>query len=289
VVEPKTAILPPMDSLLRGRAAETLRRLQQAEVGLHAAAVAYNAFLALVPLALALLGIASVVGQSEASVDRVVRALRPIAPSSVVDFFVELMGEAADRLGGASGLVITLSVLGALVLGSRAIVSLQKATAAVEHEAERRRGIALRLVAMALTVAGGVAMVLTSLTLVAGRRLFDFLANLTGFDAVVDLWIWFRVPVAGAGLYLFLWGFYRFGPPRPMPRAWLAALISSAGIVAGSLLFGFYLSNAPDLGATFGALGAVAIALVWLWVTAAAVLLGAVVVTLTSDGGSASI
>lgn len=87
-----------------------------------------------------------------------------------------------------------------------------------------------------------------------------------------------RIPVAGAGLYVFLLALYKYGPPKPLDRAWLAALVATTGAVLGSLGFGLYLNLSPELGATFGVLGAVAIALVWLYVGALAILAGAVVV-----------
>ena len=88
--------------------------------------------------------------------------------------------------------------------------------------------------------------------------------------------------MAGAGLYVFLIALYRLGPPEPLPRSWLAALVATAGAVLGSVGFGFYLGLAPELGATFGVLGAVAVALVWLYVGALAILFGAVVVAYLS-------
>ena len=53
------------------------------------------------------------------------------------------------------------------------------------------------------------------------------------------------------------------------------------GALGASLAFGLYLNLAPELGATFGVLGAVALALVWLYLGAFAILLGAVVVAYT--------
>ena len=47
------------------------RRYRDADLGINAAAVAYNAFLALVPLGLALLGVAAIIGGSQAALDRV--------------------------------------------------------------------------------------------------------------------------------------------------------------------------------------------------------------------------
>jgi uncharacterized BrkB/YihY/UPF0761 family membrane protein len=59
--------------------------------------------------------------------------------------------------------------------------------------------------------------------------------------------------------------------------------VATGGALLGSLGFGLYLSAAPDLGPTFGTLGAVAVALVWLYVGALAILFGAVVATYVRD------
>lgn len=252
-------------------------RVRDSGLSLHAAAVAYHAFLALVPLTLALLGVAGLIGQSAAAVERLERALEPVVPDSVVEFIVDLMTEAGDRVGGSEGVLILISSLVALYLGSRALVALQRALARVDHQIEGRRGASIRVAAVGLTIAGGLTLLITSLLLVAGREIFEFLGHLTGFDAMADLWVWLRVPVSALGLFGFLFALYTLGPPRPLPRAWLAAAVATVLALLGSLGFGFYLSTAPDLGPTFGTLGAVAVALVWLYVGALAILFGAVV------------
>lgn len=259
------------------------RRVSSGGLSLHAAAVAYNAFLALVPLTLALLGVAGLIGQSAAAVARLERALAPVAPESIVEFIVDLMTEASDRVGDSGGALIVISSIVALYLGSRAVVALQRALAAVDHQLGSRGGASIRLVAIGLTVAGGLTLLITSLLLVAGRVIFEFFGNLARFDALTDLWVWLRVPISALGLFGFLFAFYTVGLPRPLPRAWLAAAVATVGSLLGSLGFGFYLSAAPDLGPTFGTLGAVAVALVWLYVGALAILFGAVVALYVDD------
>jgi membrane protein len=272
-----------MDHSVKGHALDLYRRVGASGLSLQAAAVSYNAFLALVPLIVAMLGVAALIGQSATAVERVQRALEPVAPVSVVEFIVDLMTEAGDTTGGSEGVLIVISIAVALYFGSRAVVALQRATAAVDRQSEARRGMSMRLVAVGLTIAGGIALVVTSLLLVAGREIFEFLANLTGFDPLTDLWAWLRVPMSALGLFGFLLTFYTFGPPRPLPRAWLAALVATAGALLGSLGFGLYLSAAAGLGPTFGTLGAVAVALVWLYVGAMAILFGAVVAIYVRD------
>ena len=263
------------------------RGVAEADLSLHAAAVAYNAFLALVPLTMALVGVGAFIGHSAEVLARVQRTLDAIAPRAVSEFVIDLFAEAEARLGGQQGWVIGLSVLLALFLGSRSVMALQKALAGVVESTEARRGWRLRLVALGLTVGGGAALLVVWSLLIFGNRLMSFFEELTGVGTLVTLWEWLAVPVSAAGLFLFLLVFYRWGPPRPLPRAWLAALVGMVGALVASFGFGMYLALAPRLGATFGVLGAVAIALVWLYVGAFTVLLGAVVVAHVgqSDGG----
>jgi membrane protein len=257
-------------------------RLRESGLSINAAAVAYNTFLALVPLAFAMLGVAGAIGQSDTAVERIESTLDPIVPTTVKTFVSDLLVDAGNRVGSGSLWLVIGSVAVAIVFGSRAVVALQKALASVEDRTERRPAVQMRLVAVGLTAAGGAALISTSFLLVTGRRLVEFLAELAGSGLILDLWTWLRIPMAGAGLYVFLLALYRLGPPEPLPRAWLAALVATTGAVLGSVGFGLYLGLAPELGATFGVLGAVAVALVWLYVGALAILFGAVVVAYLS-------
>jgi len=254
------------------------RRVKDAEIALSAAAVAYNAFLALVPLTLALLGFASLIGSDQQAVDGVRESLQAIAPQTVTDFVVQLMADANQQVGGNEVWLIVGSVAVALFLGSRAVAALQRALAAVEDETERRRALEMRLVAIGLTIGAGIALLAAGFLLVLGRRTAAFLAEWTGIAFLDTLWVWLRVPVAAVGVFAFLLAFYQWGPPEPLQKSWLAAGVATVMALLASLGFGLYLATAPSLGATFGTIGAVAIAQVWLFLAAFSVLLGAVVV-----------
>jgi len=77
-------------------------RLRQSGLSVNAAAVAYNAFLALVPLAFAMLGIAAAIGQSGAAVERIGSTLEPIVPGTVNSFITDLLIDAGERVGSGS-------------------------------------------------------------------------------------------------------------------------------------------------------------------------------------------
>jgi membrane protein len=254
-----------------------VRRLLDADLSVGAAAVAYNAFLAMVPLSVAIVGVAAIFGDDAGAVARVEAALEPIAPGAVVTFVTSLMTDANSRIGDGGVLLVIGSLLLSLFLGSRAVVALQRSLAVVAGGAEVRPPLQVRLVGLGLTVAGGLALIVTSVALVAGGALFAFLARLVRWDALESLGSVLGLPLAAAGVFGFLLLFYVFGPSRAVPRARIAALVGVSGIVLGSLGFSLYLATAPSLGATFGTLGAVAVAMVWLYLGALSVLAGAVV------------
>jgi membrane protein len=71
---------------------------------------------------------------------------------------------------------------------------------------------------------------------------------------------------------------YRFAPSRTAPQwRWLSvgSIFATATWLAGSALLSFYLSNYANYDATYGSLGAAIGLMVWMWMSAIVVLLGA--------------
>lgn len=258
-------------------------RLAAADLSLGAAAVAFHSFLALLPLLLALLGVGALLGGSSTALDRVGRALDPVAPDAVETFLTGLLTDADRRLHGEWWL-ITIATLAAVYLGSRAVVALQRALAAGPSAGELRSTRSRRPVAIALTIAGGVTLAVTGSLIVAGRSLFVFLAGWTGQSVLLDLWRWLRLPLAATGLFGFILLCYRYGPPRPLPRAIPAAALATCGMLVGSIGFRWYLSIAPRFGVAVGTVGAVTALLGWLYVFAWSVLAAPALIAIDEPG-----
>lgn len=247
-------------------------RLRASDPGLMASAVAFNVFLALVPAAFSFLTAASFIGQSQRSLRRTETTLERFVPEAVVEFVVDLLSDVAELVDGQQGWVIVAGALIALFTGSRGVLALQKTLARIEGMPEDRSRVRVRLIGMGLTVAAGFSLILVSATLVVGGRVVDFLAELTGWSALDTVWELARFPVAAGGLFLFLLAVYTWGPPRPLPEPWLAAMVASVASILASLLLGAAFSRLGDLGPTFGVLGALAVLLVWLYVGAYVIL-----------------
>lgn len=73
---------------------------------------------------------------------------------------------------------------------------------------------------------------------------------------------------------------YRFGPSRSESRAgWLSpgAIVAALGWALGSLVFSYYLANFGSYNRVYGSIGAVIALLMWLYISAYVILIGAAI------------
>ena len=99
------------------------------------------------------------------------------------------------------------------------------------------------------------------------------LAGITGM-----LTVWLRWPALLMLVVLGLGVLYRFGPNRDDARWQLfspGTFIAAFSWLAGSAALSWYLGNFANYDATYGSLGAGIGLMMWLWMTAIVVLLGA--------------
>jgi membrane protein len=135
---------------------------------------------------------------------------------------------------------------------------------------------------LALSIAFGPVLALVVIVSVAlmliGPQLVEEIAELVGLDELfVQLWGWLRFPVALTLLAVVLSVVYRFGPDveQRFRSVVLGAALSVSLWAISSVGFSFYLANFADYGVTYGSLGAAVGLLLYLYLCASMVLLGA--------------
>lgn len=146
----------------------------------------------------------------------------------------------------------------------------------VVYEEEEGRGfLKLNAVSLAFTL-GALAAALVALGLVV---VFPLVLAYLGAEGLGPmLFSLLRWPVLFALIVGGLALLYRFGPSRrPANWRWLSAgaMVAALAWIIGSLAFSYYLANFADYNATYGSLGAVIGLMMWMWLSAIVILLGA--------------
>jgi membrane protein len=145
----------------------------------------------------------------------------------------------------------------------------------IYEEKEKRGIIRLNLVSLGFTFAALVALTLA----LTGIILLPHLLDEFGLDRLSGLLLRIaRWPTLLLATILSLSFIYRFGPSRIEPQwRWISVGSIAASIVAlaTSALLSWYFSSLANYDATYGSLGAVIGTMLWLWVLAVVVLLGA--------------
>lgn len=243
-------------------------------VSVMAAGVAFYSFLSLFPglsAVISLYGLAAdpaVIGQQLA-------ALSEVLPSQALQLVATQMQALTTAPPAKLGLGFAISLLFTFWSATSGIATLMAALT-VAYEVRDRRGLlAFYLRAIVLTLGIG-AFGLVSLFLIAVvPAAIEWLPLRAGWQG----WIWLvRWPTLAALAYAALALVYRFAPARATPHwHWFAPGTIAAALLwlLGSAGFSFYVARFGTYDKTYGTLGAAAVLLVWLYVSAYIVLAGA--------------
>lgn len=261
----------------------------------HAAALAYQGLLALFPFVI-FLGVLLVVLQVDIFFDRLLEQARsqppqrvagPLQPvlnqirSSLPD---EVLAAAVERLVGqgqqaAESKLLPFGVVFFALWSASGLAWTLLEALNVVHEVEETRPLWRRF-ALSVVFAPilAVMVIVGAGLLMIGPQVAQWLAGRIGLDeALIVLWWWFRLPLALLLLMLAMSAIYRFVPNVDRPIRFVAAGAAVAVILwaVASLGFSFYLSNFANYGAIYGSLATAMALLIYLYLSAATLLLGA--------------
>ena len=253
----------------------TIKEMNQDDCLGLAAQLAYYFFLALFPTFLFLLALASFFPLQNLT-DEVVRALRPIAPEEVVNFFADQLRRISNK---DSGGLLTLGFLVAIWSSSAAVVAIIGALNRAYDIEEGRRWWKVRLTAIGLTFALAIMILLSFSLILAGPAAVDWLAAQLGFGRFFELaWNVMRWPLAFFLASTAIGLVYYFAPDAEQEWEWITpgAVIATTLWILVSLAFKLYVANFGNYDtATYGAMGAVIVLLLWFYLSSLAILFGA--------------
>jgi len=245
-------------------------------LSLLAAGVAFFAFLAFVPLIGSVVLLYGLVGDP-ATVAGNIDLLRGIAPPEVLTILREQMLAIVTSSKAAQGIGLIVAILLSLYGAMRAATAMMAALNIIYEEHETRNIVRTTLTAAAIT-AGMVGVVIVgtfaiSLFAYVTNFLAPYIGNAATLLVQIATWLF-----AGALISITFAVFFRYAPDRRAAKwRWLSvgSVLSTLFWVAITLGFGFYVTNITNYNATYGSLAAVVIFLMWLFLSAYAVLIGA--------------
>jgi membrane protein len=251
----------------------------------YAEQLSYRGLFGLFPFIILVFALLAVL-QLDAVFDRLIEAAMGVPPQPIpeplepvaqegraqTEFLRPLIEQAREQTGGgllSFGIVISLWSVSAVVF---TLTEALNAAYGVEETRSRRKRFAFTLVfgpflALAFIIACGLMLI--------GPRVAGLLVGLN--EAWVALWEWLRLPMALFLLAAVLSVVYHFVPDtdRSFWSATPGAVFAVIAWAITSLGFSFYLANFADRGLTYGSLGTAVGLLVYLYLSASVVLLGA--------------
>jgi membrane protein len=260
----------------RSVAAQLPPRLREHNLTLVSAGVAFYAFLALVPTLIAVVSVYGLVADPDhvqSQIDNVAGAL-PEELRSFLEFQLTQLTE-ANRAGVSLTLIASLAL--ALWSASGGMAALVTGINVAREEEEPKSFVAKRGKALYLTLGAVLVLVVLVWSLAFLPAFIEEVGLGDGGRLAFGILRW---PVLAVLMVVALGTLYRLAVSGKERSGWRGLI--TPGAIAGtalwlvvSVLFAFYTSNFASYSKTYGTLASIVVILLWLFLTALAVLIGA--------------
>lgn len=243
-----------------------------------AAEIAYRFLFAVFPFGLFVAALGSFVAGAlhvDNPAQQIVAGLGDNLPPSIAE---GLRPELERLLNSARADLLTIGSLAALWAATGGTNALVKGIHRAYEVPEQRPFLLRYVVAVGLTVLAAVGAIASFVTIVGGAMITQQLAEQIGLGdqafAVIQILRWPAVFVVLAAAVAIL---YRYAPSIVVPWRWIVAgaAVFTVGWLIATAGLAFYAANVANYGATYGSLGAVIVLMLWFYLTAAMLLIGA--------------
>ncbi|NHK26643.1 YihY/virulence factor BrkB family protein [Parvularcula flava] len=247
-------------------------------IGLIAGGVAFYAFLSIFPaiaFALMIWGLFN----SPDQLGNHLTLLSGIVPEDAFELIANQMIRIAEAQEGklSWGAIASLALV--LWSASRAVNALLSAMTVTINKDHKRGFFQQNMLALGFTIAG-IFFALLSIAIISAFPPIIEALRLGAFtDALLHTFRWLMMFALFFGA---VYSFYRIAHPRTAggerirpKRLWPGALLGALIWLMASIAFSFYLSRFEVYNETFGSLGAAIALMMWLWISAFAICIGA--------------
>ena len=251
-----------------------MREIGNDNVGVVAAGVAFFCLLAVFPLITACLSIYGYFADP-ADVQEMLLSVSSVMPGEAWVLLNEQITSVVAQPDARLGVGIAVGLLVALYSAGAGIRAIMRAMNIAYGEVETRGFAKFYALAASMTLST-IVFLWIALAVIIGVPALLTVLRLEGIAELVTRALpW----VLLVGMFAFASGvLYRFGPSRrPAKKRWVypGIIFTTATWLALSAAFSFFVANFGQYNATYGSLGAVIVLLMWFWLTAFVVIVGA--------------
>ncbi|WP_315913528.1 YihY/virulence factor BrkB family protein [Arthrobacter sp. lap29] len=256
---------------------KTFREFSKDQCPDLAAALTYHAVLSIFPALLALVSLLGIFGQAEKTTSAVLDIVQGIAPAQTVETIRPVIEGLASS--SSAGLTLVVGVVIALWSASGYVAAFGRAMNHVYEIDEGRAFIKFRATMLAVTIINLLIVILLAAMLVLSGPIAEAVGNTLGLgEAFLAVWNIAKWPVMLVLVIVGIAVLYYATPNVKQPKfRWMSMGSAIALIVflLASLGFGLYVTNFSSYNKTYGAIGGIIIALLWLWILNMSLLFGA--------------
>lgn len=238
------------------------RKVSANRMGAYSAQTAFFMFLSLIPLVMLLLTMLSKFGTTS---EEIIHNAESIAPGFLLRFLNTYLDEIID-VGSISVTIVSAIVL--LWSASRGVFAIICGLNSVYEVKEHRNYFVIRLLAILYTGAFVLMMLIALLLMVFGNAIGEYVYSLMNdLKGLVYIISSLRFVIGFVMLVLFFMLVYKTLPGAKVRFAEQipGAVISSAGWVAFSILFSFYIDNFSNYSNIYGSLTIIIVLMLWLY------------------------
>lgn len=243
-----------------------------------AAELAFRMFLALFPFFIFVASLSAFIADKldmENPTDEIMSLIGDSLPADVSSV---LRNELTSVLDSSNAGLVSIGVLAAIAAASSGFNTIMKSMNRIYGIQEGRPFLLRYLISMVLTVLAGSVFVTAFLLFILGQLYGPDLAGKIGLGGVAAQLVYYgRWPAAMIVVMLAVDFLYWVTPNQRGGFLWVTpgGVIFTLGWLAATFLFGLYVSRFGSYNATYGALGAVVILMLWFYMTSLILFVGA--------------
>lgn len=251
---------------------ELWERYVEHDVAQQGAALAYYLLFSLFPL---LILMNSIIGQLDLNISGVLETISPILPDDIVRLIAAYLRYVTEH---ASRTLLYFSLIFSIYFPMRATNCLIRSVRRAYHLPAAKNRVRAMFKVLFYTILFLVSISMTLMLMTLGRKAMRALGAMISLpEGVAELWNVVRFLAVGLILFAALGTLYAIAQDRHRrARAILpGAILSTLSWILLSALYAFYVEYLSNYSIIYGALGTVVVLLIWLYLTALTLILGA--------------